>query len=143
MANPEQYIGKEITVEGMVTHVCQHGGKRLHLSETDSEVKLRVRAGENIGQFERELEGSNVQLSGKFVEERMDQAYVDRLKSGEAEEGTHEHHEGEHHEGEHEHEEEGQGVSEEFIKEMQAKIDNSEKGYVSEFWLESVKMEKK
>ena len=157
MENPDKFLDKDIVVEGMVTHVCQHGGKRLHLSESGSEMKLRVRAGEETGKFERELEGSSVKLAGKFVEERIDEAYIEKLKSGQAE-GEHEHQEGhENEEGEHqhgedehkhetaekeEHEGQAQGVSEEFIKEMEAKIANSEKGYISEYWLESIKIEK-
>ncbi|MFP4047817.1 MAG: hypothetical protein ACLFT4_08705, partial [Bacteroidales bacterium] len=67
MQNPEKYLDKEIKVEGMVSHICEHGGKRLHLSEGDSEEKLRVRAGKKIGQFQKELEGNHILISGKFV----------------------------------------------------------------------------
>jgi hypothetical protein len=146
MNNPDEYLGKEIKVEGMVTHVCRHGGKRLHLSESGSDLKLRVRTGEKTGKFERELEGSNVTLTGKFVEDRIDQEYIEKLKSGQSDEERHEHGEGDHqHETAEkaEHESQGQGVSEDFIKEMEAKIANSEKGYVSEYWLEAKEMKKK
>ncbi|MFP4526059.1 MAG: hypothetical protein ACLFNL_06685 [Bacteroidales bacterium] len=147
MQNPEKYLDKEIKVEGMVSHICQHGGKRLHLSEGDSEEKLRVRAGKKIGQFQKELEGNNMLISGKFVEERIDQEYINKLRKGEVDKESHDHHAGEDHEEEKETEESEeshtQGVSEDFIKEMQAKIDSTEEGYISEYWLESNKIEKK
>lgn len=144
MENPDLYLDKEIKVEGIVTHVCQHGGKRLHLSAPDSDVKLRVRAGKKTGNFKREMEGSNVMLTGKFIEEKMDEEYINKLKSGNIKEDS-----GEHEDDDHEKEtvikkeQDAKGVSEAFIKEMEAKIANSEKGYVSEYWLESIKIEKK
>lgn len=147
MQNPEKYIDKEIKVEGMVSHICEHGGKRLHLTEGDSEEKLRVRAGKKIGQFQKELEGSNISVTGKFVEERIDEEYINKLRKGDVDDESHDHHAGEEHEGEKEtskkEDSHNQGVSEDFIKEMQAKIDSTEKGYVSEYWLEGIKITKK
>ena len=99
--------------------------------------------------FERELEGSNVNVSGKFMEERIDQEYVEKLRKGD----TEEHHD---HEGDNSHQhidkektgdsvkknESKSGVSEEYIKELEQKINNSEKGYISEYWLVASKVKK-
>ncbi len=126
---PENYVDKQITVKGMVVHVCQHGGKKLHVSETGSEQKLRIKAGKDMSPFEQEIEGSEVQITGKFTEERIDQDYIDKLKKGDSEE-HHDHAEEESGEGKDSH-----GVSEEYIKELKEKIENSEKGYISEYWL--------
>lgn len=142
--NPAQYTDQKITVEGMVTHVCRHGGKRLHLSKAGSEEMIRVRTGKNMTPFEREMEGSNMQVTGTFVEERMDQEYLNKLRKGR--ESTESHDEGHQAEGgeqatgEQADVEQGQ-VSEAYIQELEGKIDNSEKGYISEYWLtaESVK----
>ena len=89
---PADFVDKKITVSGMVTHVCRHGGKKLHITESSSDQKLRIKAGEGMSAFERELEGANVKVSGKFIEERIDQEYVDKLRKGETEE--HHDHEG-------------------------------------------------
>jgi hypothetical protein len=65
LANPTQYDGKEVAVEGTVVHVCKHSGKRLHLIGADEATKLRIEAGE-IGQFAKELEGSDIIAKGVF-----------------------------------------------------------------------------
>jgi len=144
--NPARYIDQKITVNGMVTHVCKHGGKRLHLSQTGSDEKLRVRIGKNMTPFERELEGSTIRVTGIFVEERMDQEYLDKLKKGSETAESHEHDEDHSHDaeqatGEQADVEQGQ-VSEAYIQELEAKINNSEKGYISEYWLTAESFDK-
>lgn len=135
METPEKYLDNQITVKGMVTHVCRHGGKRLHLSTSGSDVKLRVRTGENISPFERSLEGNTVRISGKFTEERFDQGYLDKLRknknkkeSKDSEHGNFSGSEG--------------GVSQAYINELEQKIENSDKGYISEYWLTAEKVTK-
>jgi len=127
--SPEIYVDKTITLKGMVIHVCQHGGRKLHVSEAGSDQKLRIKAGENMSPFEQEIQGNMVQITGKFTEERIDQDYIDKLKKGDSEE----HHD--HAEEEAEESKDSQGVSEEYIKELKEKIEKSEKGYISEYWL--------
>ncbi len=138
MNQPAHYTGKKITVEGVVTHVCEHGGKRLHLSPSGSDVKLRVRTGKGLQPFKREIVGSTVQITGLFEEERLDQQYLNQLKKGQEKSHDHDAHqedassEGE--QGEKAAAEQGQ-VSQAYIEEMEQKIKNSEKGYISEYWL--------
>jgi len=138
MDAPSSHLDQTITVEGVVTHVCKHGGKRLHLSKSGSDQMVRVRTTKNMAPFDRELEGSTVQISGTFVEERLDQAYLDKLRKGE-EEGDH-HHEASGDEGADAQAAEQGQVSEAFIQEMQQKIDQSEKGYIVEYWLNAEKI---
>ncbi len=141
---PENYLDKKISVKGMVTHVCRHGGKKLHISASDSDKKLRIKAGKNMSPFEREMEGATVKVTGEFIEERINQAYIEKLKKGNSEE-QHDHSEGNN---DHTHKDtakekkEAQGVSEEYIKELEEKIKKSEKGYISEYWLIAEKVEK-
>ena len=139
MKDPAAQIDQTITLEGVVTHVCKHGGKRLHLSKAGSDEIVRVRIAGDLPPFDRELEGSTVQITGMFVEERLDQAYLNQLRKGEKE--ADHHHEGDV-EAEHAEAAEVGQVSEEFIKEMQAKIDNSEKGFITEYWLNAEKLKK-
>ena len=127
--HPENYVDKKIKVKGMVVHVCQHGGKKLHVSEAGSDQKLRIKAGKDMSAFEQKIEGNTVQITGKFTEERIDQDYIDKLKKGDSEE-HHDHAEEKSEEGKDSH-----GVSEEYIKELKEKIENSENGYISEYWL--------
>lgn len=130
MEMPGKYVESQITIEGMVTHVCRHGGKRLHISTPGSDVKLRVRTGKTISPFERKLEGSAVQIKGKLTEERFDLGYVEKLNQGQDTKG---HHESSEHDN-NTSSSEG-GVSQAYINELEQKIKNSEKGYISEYWL--------
>lgn len=140
MGEPSAHLDQTITVEGLVTHICQHGGKRLHLSKPGSDLIVRVRTGKDMAPFDRELEGSTVQITGTFVEERLDQAYLNQLRKGE-EEGDH-HHEDQGDEGNAAQAAEQGQVSEAFIQEMQQKIEQSENGYIIEYWLNAEKLEK-
>jgi len=65
LANPELYDAKEIAVKGTVIHVCKHSGKRLHLLSSDESSQVRLEAGE-IGQFDKELEGTDIIARGVF-----------------------------------------------------------------------------
>jgi len=98
---------------------------------------LRVRTGGNISPFERSLEGSTVQVSGKLTEERFDKSYVEKLKKGETTKGNHE-------SSEHDNASASQsGVSKAYINELEQRIKNSNKGYISQYWLTAEEVTKK
>jgi hypothetical protein len=63
-ANPENYVGKNITVEGKVVHVCTQTGKKLFIVGDNPDIRLFVAAGENISKFPMELLGSEVIVEG-------------------------------------------------------------------------------
>lgn len=63
-------IGNTVEIQGMVTHVCKHGGKKMFIMSSDPDVQVKITVGENIAAFPVELEGSNVWVKGK-VEEMM------------------------------------------------------------------------
>ncbi len=135
MDSPGEFTNNRITVEGMVTHVCRHGGKRLHLSASGSDLKLRVRTGENVPPFKRSLEGTTIRISGKISEERFDQAYLEKLKQGETKKESHEEHNNV--------PSSSEGVSQAYINELEQRIKSSEKGYISQYWLTAEKVSKK
>ncbi len=74
---PDQFIDKEVLLTGTVTHVCKHGGKRVHITDTETNEVIRVEAGENMSAFARELEGSDIVVTGVLRETRIDKAYLD------------------------------------------------------------------
>jgi hypothetical protein len=76
LENPESYIGRKVRVEGMVSHVCRHSGKRLHLTSKSSSKVIRVEAADGINQFERELEGSDIVVEGIFHQQVIDEDYL-------------------------------------------------------------------
>lgn len=62
--NPDNYIGKNISVEGKVVHVCVHSGKKLFIVGKDPDVRLFITAGEDMPKFPMELLGSEVVVEG-------------------------------------------------------------------------------
>jgi hypothetical protein len=90
LKDTQAYDGKQVAITGTVVHVCKHSGKRMHLLGKDETTKVRVEAGD-IGQFDRELEGSEIVAVGVFHREVIDEDYLAKW-SGELEkEGMKEH----------------------------------------------------
>lgn len=77
--------GAVVTVEGVCTHVCQHGGKKIFLMGSNDNVTLRCEANEAIGKFNPDAVNNLVQVSGTLEEDRIDEAYLvaweERLKA--------------------------------------------------------------
>lgn len=62
--NPDNYTGKEITVEGKVVHVCMHSGKKMYIVGEDPDIRLFISAGEDVPKFPTELLGSEIKVTG-------------------------------------------------------------------------------
>lgn len=90
LAEAETLAGKEVAVEGVCTHICQHGGKRIFLMGTDDTKVIRVEAGGKVGSFKPECVNNIVRVEGRMVEDRIDEAYLteweQQLNEAEAEE---------------------------------------------------------
>ena len=96
MQDPDDYVGKVIELEGLVTHVCKHSGKRLHLTSAATNKMVRVEATGDITQFERELEGSDVRITGMVQKQVIDEDYLSKWENEMANKGEdHNHGEGE------------------------------------------------
>lgn len=125
--DPQAYDGKEVLIRGTVTHVCKHSGKRLHLMGADEKTMVRLEAGE-IGQFQRELEGSSIVAKGIFRREVIDEEYLakwaDEMGNG-----------GEHMS--HEEQEEEQGRMQQYRQMMK----ETEEGYLENFWVDGLSFE--
>ena len=65
--NPTSYMGKTISVEGKVVHVCTHSGKKLFIVGENPDVRLYIQAGENMPKFPMDLLGSNVVVEGTMT----------------------------------------------------------------------------
>ena len=92
MSDPDAYVGKVIELEGLVTHVCKHSGKRLHLTSTATNEMVRVEATGDINQFERELEGSDVRIKGLVQKQVIDEDYLSKWENEMASKGeNHDH----------------------------------------------------
>jgi fructose-specific component phosphotransferase system IIB-like protein len=67
IANPENYIGKTLAVEGKVVFVCPSCGKKLKITGNDPDANLVVEAGELIPKFSTDLIGSTIEVEGMIV----------------------------------------------------------------------------
>lgn len=67
VANPDNYVGKSITVEGKVVHVCTETGKKMFIVGENPDIRLYVAAGENISKFPMELLGSEITVEGTIT----------------------------------------------------------------------------
>jgi hypothetical protein len=68
LANPSEYVGKNISVEGKVVHVCTHSGKKLFITGENPDVRLYVQAGEEMPKFPMELLGSEIVVEGTLTQ---------------------------------------------------------------------------
>ncbi len=65
-------VGQEVEIEGMVVHVCKHGGKKMFLIGENPDIRIKITASDKVGVFDPELEGSTVHVNG--IVEPMDEA---------------------------------------------------------------------
>ncbi|MBE0637595.1 MAG: hypothetical protein IH598_03660 [Bacteroidales bacterium] len=75
-ATPDEYVGKEVAMQGVVVHVCKEGGKRMFIVGENPDDRLQIKAGDDISAFAVELEGSMVEVKGVLDELRIDEAYL-------------------------------------------------------------------
>lgn len=64
---PAEFVGKTISVEGKVVHVCTHSGKKLFIVGDNPDVRLFIQAGENMPKFPMDLLGSTVVVEGTLT----------------------------------------------------------------------------
>ena len=90
MAKAADLVEQSVTIEGVCTHTCSHGAKKMFLVGSDDSKTLRIEAGE-LGAFDTKVVNQVVTVKGTLKEERIDEAYLvdweNRLKAQ-----TEEHH---------------------------------------------------
>ncbi|MBN2669742.1 MAG: hypothetical protein JXR60_10990 [Bacteroidales bacterium] len=69
------FLGKEIQTEGIVDHVCKHGGKKILLVQDD--VSLHVF---NEDRFDEAMTGKLVKVVGLVKEDRTDEAALLKIE---------------------------------------------------------------
>jgi hypothetical protein len=67
IANPGDYVGKPISVEGKVVHVCTHSGKKLFITGENPDIRLFIQAGEEMPKFPMDLLGSEIVVEGTLT----------------------------------------------------------------------------
>jgi len=76
LADASSYVETPISIKGTVVHVCRHGGQRLFIVGEDGEDRFRITVGENISEFDVELEGSMIEVNGIVKELIIDDTYL-------------------------------------------------------------------
>ena len=97
LADASPFVEQPVSLKGTVVHVCRHGGQRLFIVGEDGENRFRITVGENISEFDIELEGSMIEVNGIVRELIIDETYLAEWEA-EVSEGS-KHDRGEGHEG--------------------------------------------
>ena len=89
IANAEQLVDSVVTFEGVCSHTCAHGATKMFVIGSDDTKSIRVEAGE-LGSFDTKVVHNPVVVTGKLVEERVDEAVLvqweEQMKAKAAEE---------------------------------------------------------
>ena len=75
MAKAAELVDQKVVIEGVCTHTCSHGAKKMFLVGSDDSKTLRVEAGE-LGAFDTKVVNNMVTVNGILKEERIDEAYL-------------------------------------------------------------------
>ena len=94
LASATEYVDKIIEVEGICTHICQHGARKIFLMGNDETKTIRIESG-NLGAFDQKCQNSIVKVIGTLCEERIDEAYLQNWEAAVAANSAEQHGDGE------------------------------------------------
>ena len=94
LAGATAYVDKIIEVEGICTHICQHGARKIFLMGSDETKSIRIESG-NLGAFDQKCQNSIVKVIGTLCEERIDEAYLQNWEAAVAANSAEQHGDGE------------------------------------------------
>ena len=149
LADASSYVETPVSIKGTVVHVCRHGGQRLFMVGEDGEDRFRITVGENISEFDVELEGSMIEVNGIVKELIIDETYLAEWEAetsegskhdrGEGHEGGvgHGENNGEEADGEHDVAEQ-QAAQLKRIQAVRDEIAASGKDHLSDYWIETI-----
>lgn len=80
LADAATLTGQEVEFEGICTHICKHGGTKIFLMGSDDKKTIRVEAAA-LGSFSQKCVNSIVKVKGTLVEDRIDEAYLQRWEA--------------------------------------------------------------
>lgn len=77
VAQAPELTDSVINIEGVCSHTCKHGATKMFL--IGDSTTLRIEAGE-LGSFDTKVINNLVNVKGKVVEQRIDEAYLSQLE---------------------------------------------------------------
>ena len=73
----DSLVGQEVIVEGIVDHVCKHGGGKMVIFSTNPKSKIHILATDESGDFRGdEVMGELVKVVGIVDEFRIDEGFI-------------------------------------------------------------------
>lgn len=82
LANPESYVGQTVTIEGVVSHLCKHGGRKAFLLGSDDNTMIRCDATADMGgRFPQETIHQPLRVTGVVMESRIDENTLRELEA--------------------------------------------------------------
>lgn len=85
LANADSLVGDTLEVEGVISHLCRHGGRKAFLAGASSDALLRCEAFPIMGTpFPAEVVHKNAIVKGILREQRIDEAAIQEMEKAEA-----------------------------------------------------------
>ena len=94
LANADNYINKEVSIEAICTHICKHGGRKIFLMGSDDTKTIRIEGGK-VGKFDQKCVNSILNVKGILKEERIGEEYLQKWETRLANKVTDKHGDGE------------------------------------------------
>ena len=68
LSNPPEFDGKEVAIQGIISHICRKSGDKMRVAEIDGEgLSILVRLNDHSISFSPEMEGSEILVTGMLV----------------------------------------------------------------------------
>ncbi|MCD4772727.1 MAG: hypothetical protein K8R41_05010, partial [Bacteroidales bacterium] len=77
----EELIGKIVVLEGIVDHVCAHGGDKMFIIDENTDGRVKITIGEDMVSFKTEWEGNSIKLKGVIEELKIDEDYLNNWEN--------------------------------------------------------------
>ena len=77
----EELTGKTVVIEGIVDHVCAHGGDKMFIIDENTDGRVKVTVGKDMAKFNTEWEGSTISVIGVIEELKIDENYLNNWEN--------------------------------------------------------------
>lgn len=81
MSVSDAFVDDTVTVTGVCSHICSHGGRKAFLQGADSALTLRCQATGDIVAFAPDCPGKVLTVRGIVREDRLDLEQVDAMEA--------------------------------------------------------------
>lgn len=86
VSNPEAFVGDTVVIEGAVSHLCKHGGKKAFVLGSSDNIMIRCDATPEMGgAFPQDCIHKPIRVEGVVVESRIDEEAVKTMEAQHAE----------------------------------------------------------